>query len=66
MAFGKERGYIDMNENTITKELIIALMFYGIIKSWSIPELLEKYEYLGIPRSLVDVFLSKCNDVIKD
>lgn len=43
-----------MDELEITKDLIRVLAFYGIVKDWDKDELLEEYERLGIPVSLVN------------
>ena len=44
----------EMNEMEITKDLIRVLAFYGIVKNWDKDELLEEYEHLGIPETLVN------------
>lgn len=62
--FGNKDEECDMNEKTITQELIVALMFYGIIKEWDISKLLKKYEDLGIPRNIVDDCLNGCGDLM--
>lgn len=48
-----------MDEKEITQDLIRSLMFYGIIKGWEIPRLLEEYEHFGISRELVDETLNR-------
>lgn len=48
-----------MNKKEITTELIVSLMFYGIVSGWSTDELKEKFNYLGIPEELVNETLNK-------
>lgn len=43
-----------MDELEITKDLIRVLAFYGIVKDWDEEKLLDEYEHLGIPESLVN------------
>ena len=48
-----------MNELQITKDLIRALAFFGIVSDWDKDQLVEAYEYLGIPLCLVNETLSE-------
>lgn len=48
-----------MSKESITEDVIVSLMFYGIISGWSTDELKEKYEYLGIPKDIVNETLNR-------
>ncbi|MCD8120850.1 MAG: hypothetical protein LUE65_01235 [Clostridiales bacterium] len=48
-----------MNEKEITKDLIRALMFFGIVRGWKISKLIDEYERLGIPKELVNDTLNE-------
>ena len=50
----------NIDELSITKDLIRDLMFYGIVKGWEIERLREEYKRLDIPSELVNKTLIEC------
>lgn len=48
-----------MKEIEILENLVRSLFFYGIVRKWSITQLLDEYEHLGISKSFVDEVMSK-------